>query len=227
MSTSKTKAKHAKGDSKPRQNTNAINQLGLKARDLATQHQVKIGSRLPPAFLASFANDLTGLVTAVPAALTARDGKVQLTAAQSTALLLGYKLVKGVRTTVKGHEPDKDVLLAYGIGSNINPKVVKDVTSAIQKILDRLTAQPAEAAAFDIVDDDVTALNAALKTIEQADQAQEAARARAPQTTAQRNATARRLLAGVKKIAGAGMRTFVDDATIYANFEALVTKTAG
>jgi len=38
---------------------------------------------------------------------------------------------------------------------------------------------------------------------------------------------ARRIFAGVKKIAGAGMRTFVDNPTTYANFEALVSKTAG
>ena len=48
-----------------------------------------------------------------------------------------------------------------------------------------------------------------------------------PQTTSQRNATARRILAAVKKIAGAGMRAFPSDATTFAKFEALVTKKAG
>ena len=55
---------------------------------------------------------------------------------------------------------------------------------------------------------------------------QEAGRAAAPQTTLLRNAMARRILAGVKKIAGAGMRTFVSDPTTYAKFEALVSKKA-
>ncbi|MFT3776577.1 MAG: hypothetical protein QM820_65390 [Minicystis sp.] len=64
-----------------------------------------------------------------------------------------------------------------------------------------------------------------MKAIEAADKAQEAARAASPQTTKDRNATAHRLLDGVKKIAGAGMRTFAGkDAAVYASFEALLSK---
>ena len=227
MSAATTKAKRAKGDSRPKQDFNAINQLGLKAQSLATQHQAQIGPRLSAAFLASFATDLAGLVTAVPAVLTSHDGKVQLTAAQAAALHTGYGLVKGVQTTVKGQHPAKDVLLAYGVGDATDRTSVSEVSAAIQKILDRAAAQPAEAASFDIVAADVAALTQALTAIQQADHAQEAARVAAPQTTAQRNATARRVLAGIKRIAGAGMRTFVNDPTIYANFEALVTKKKG
>jgi hypothetical protein len=227
MSTSTKKAKHAKADSKPRQDTNAINQLALKAQALALQHKDKIGPRLSTEFLASFTADLADLGDKVPAVIVAKDGKVQLTAAQNSAVLTGYNLVKGLRTTVKGYKPGKDVLLAYGVGSHVHTNVVKDVTAAIQKILDRVKAEPAEAAAFSIVEDDVKGLNAALKAIGDADDKQELARATAPQTTAQRNATARRLLDGIKKIAGAGMRAFVNDQTIYANFEALTTKAAG
>jgi hypothetical protein len=227
MSAAKTKPKKAKGDSKPKQNPNDINQLALKAQALATKHQATIGTRLSVAFLASFAADLTGLVNAVPAVLTSHAGKVQLTAAQGTALVAGYKLVKGVRTTVKAHDATKEVLLAYGVGTPTNKNLVGEVSAAIQTIIARVAAQPAEATSFDITADDVTALQAALTAIKDADTAQEAARASTPLTTAQRNATARRLLAGIKKIAGAGMRAFVSDATIYANFEGLVTKAAG
>lgn len=227
MSAATTKAKKAKSDSRPKQDFNAINQLGLKAQALAGKHQAEIGPRLSAAFLIAFAADLAGLLDAVPAVITSHDGQVQLTAAQTSALLSGYNLVKGVRTTVKGHDPDKDVLLAYGIGTKVNRLLVKEVTAALQKILARLAAQPAEAASFDIVAEDQAALKAALDAIEKADAAQETARAAAPQTTAQRNATARRILAGVKKIAGAGMRSFTDDATVYANFEGLVLKKGG
>jgi hypothetical protein len=90
MSTSTTKANHAKGDSKPRQDTNAINQLALKAQALALQHKAKIGPRLTTAFLSSFVDDLAGLVTDVPAVITAQDGRVQLTAAQNSAILAGW-----------------------------------------------------------------------------------------------------------------------------------------
>jgi hypothetical protein len=219
--------KAARADSKPDRDFNEINQLALKAQGLATQYASQIGNRLSAAFLASFAADITGLSVAVPATITSKGGQVQLTAAQAAALDGGYALVKGIRTTVKGHTADNDVLLAYGVGAKVNKRVVKEVTAALQTILNRIEAQPAEAASFDIVDEDVKAIKAALTEIATADQTQEAARAAGPQTTKDRNATARRLLDGVKKIAGAGMRAFVSDPTVYANFEALVSKKAG
>ncbi len=219
--------KPAKGTVKPKQTPNAINLLGLKAQALALKHQVAIGPRLSVAFLASFAADLASIVTAVPAVINARDGQQQLTAGQTTALLTAYNLAKGVKTTVKGHNPEKDILLAYGVGVNVNKLSVPQVTAAVQKILDRIAAAPAEAAAFDIVDLDVKALQDALQAIKDADLAQEKARAAAPQTTARRNIVSRSVLAGTKKIAGAGMRTFMDDATVYAEFEGLVSKAAG
>jgi hypothetical protein len=227
VSVAKTKAKQALTGTKPKQDFNAIGQLGLKAQQLAVANAVAIGTRLSAAFLSGFASDIASLPSQVPTAITTHDGQVQLTAAQATALQSGYKLVKGIRTTVKGAEPSKDVLVAYGIGTRTSPQLVKDVTSAIQKILNRVAAEPTEAAGFDIVQADVTALTAALAKITQADTAQEAGRAAAPQTTAQRNATGRRILAGVRKVAGAGMRTFPDDATLYASFEGLVSKKAG
>jgi len=227
MSSAKTKARKAKSTDKPKQDLNAINQLGLKAHGLATQHQAAIGARLSPGFLTALADDLAALVAAGPQVITTRHGSVQLTAAQNQALLAGYKLVKALRTTVKGHEPEKDVRLAYGIGTKVNTGIVKDVTAALQTILDRVTAYPEEALSFGIVNEDISALNAAIAAIAQADQEQEQARAQAPQTTAQRNVTARRILAGIKKVAGAGMRAFADDPTLYGSFEALAGKSRG
>lgn len=223
MGTTKSKSN---GANKPRQEFNAINQLALKAQGLAAQHAAPIGARLSPTFLTAFAADIAALGAAVPAALTSKHGKIQLTAAQSAALAGGYALVRGLRTTVKAHTTDNDVLLAYGVGRRINPLVVKDVTAALQTILDRVNAQPAEAAAFDIVADDTKAVQSALDAVAKADAEQEAARVSAPKTTKERNEIAHRLLDGVKKIAGAGMRTFVDDPAVFATFEALVAKKA-
>ena len=159
--------------------------------------------------------------------MTSRGGKVQLTAAQAAALLEGYNLVKGIRTTVKSASPGKDVLLAYGVGSKPARSSSRRSPRPSRRILARVAAEPAEAASFNIVQADVAALKASLTAIQDADTAQEAARAAAPQTTAQRNATASRILAAIKKIAGAGMRSFPSDATVYANFESLITKKAG
>jgi hypothetical protein len=208
---------------KPYVEFNAIYQLGVKAQLLVTKYQAQIGARLSPAFLAAFASALAGLLTAVPAAMNAKKGKIQLTAAQTTALDTGYNLAKGFRTTVKGHHPEKDVLLAYGVGAKMSRLLVKDVTAALQQIIDRIANQPAEAAGFGFVQEDVDALTVALAAIVKADQEQEKARASAPLTTQQRNTTANQILADVKKISGAGMRTFTDDATVYGEFEALST----
>jgi hypothetical protein len=214
-------AAKAKTDTKPKQTFNAIGQDALKAQGLAQQHAVEIGTRLSPAFLASFAADIKALSDAVPTVINKKSGTVQLTTAQATALDSGYKLVKGFRTTVKGLASDKAVLEAYGVGDKTNKLLVKDVIAAINMILARVAAQPTEAAGFDIVDLDVAALKAALATITAADTDQEAARAKGPVSTADRNATAWRLIAGVKKIAGAGMRSCAADPTVYAQFEAL------
>lgn len=217
-------SKQAHIDAKPKQDWNAITQLGLKAQALVTEHKAKLGDRLKTSFLTTFASDLTALGAVVPAARTARDGSVQLTAAQSSVVAAGYNLAKGVRTSVKGQHVDRDVLLAYGVGIRTNKFLVKDVKTALQKILDRAKAEPAEAEGFGISADDVAAITAQLALIDRVDQAQEVARATAPLTTKQRNSTAQRVLSGVKSIAGAGMRAFIHDATVFANFEALVRK---
>jgi hypothetical protein len=226
VGTAQTKAKNAKLDAKPRQDWTEITQLGLTAQALAKKYATDIGTRLPATFLTTYAADLASLPAAVPNVITTKSGAVQLTAAQTTALDQGYQLGKGIKLTVKSYSPDKGVLLAYGIGAHVNKLVVKDVVASLTTILNRVTAEPAEATSFDITSDDVNALKAAIAAIQTADSTQEQGRASAPQATKDRNATARRILAGVKKIAGAGMRAFVGQDTVYSAFEALVTKTA-
>ena len=227
MSAAKTKSRAAKTDTKPRQNFSAIAQLGLRAQALADKNKAKIGLRLSALFLTGFADDLAALTAEVPAALTVAHGRVQLTAEQVKTLATGYQIVRGIRMTVKSGKPTKEVLLAFGVGVRTNAKVVKEVTTAIQKILARVAAAPNEAASMDIIPDDVAALTAALSAIQKANAVQSKGRAGAPQSTKARNATARRILAGVMKIAGAGMRAFPNDATAYASFERLTTKKKG
>ena len=206
----------------PKRDFNAVGQLGRKAVLLADGHAAEIGARLPAGYTKLVADDINSLDVAVPAAMNSKDNRVQLTAVQTTALATGYDLVKAFRTSVKSEGPDKDILLAYGVGANINPRLVKDVKAAIKKILDRLAAQPAEMKRFHFVQEDVDALKAAYDVIETADRDQETGRAEGPQVTRDRNANARRILAAVKKIAGAGMRACVKDPKAYAAFEALV-----
>ncbi|MEP7124946.1 MAG: hypothetical protein ABJE95_28715 [Byssovorax sp.] len=160
----------------------------------------------------------------IPAAITAKHGSMQHTAAQNVALANCYALITAARTAVKNHQPDNHISLAYGVGTKTNRLVVKEVSAAAQKIVDRATAEPAEAQGFGIIDLDVNAINAALFALHAADLAQEAARAGAPLTTKERNTTARRIIAATKKIAGAGVLAFATNATVRATFEALIKK---
>ena len=206
----------------PKRDFNAVGQLGRKAVLLANDHAAEIGARLPAGYTKLVTDDINSLDVAVPAAMNSKDNRVQLTAVQTTALATGYDLVKAFRASVKSEAPDKDVLLAYGVGAKINPRLVKDVKAAIKKILDRLVAQPAEMKLFHFVQEDVDALTAAYAVIETADRDQEAGRAEGPQVTHDRNVIARRILQAVKKIAGAGMRASLHDPQAYAAFHALI-----
>ena len=160
----------------------------------------------------------------MPTVITTHGEAIQLTAEQTAALNRGVQLVRGVRTAVKGSKPSKEVLLAYSVGQRMSPVVVKDVKAALQTIINRVTANATEAASFGIVADDVTNLQNSITAIDAAEKAHDGARVSAPKTTAQRNATAQRILVAVKQIAGAGLRTFVDNPTATAQFEALIKK---
>jgi hypothetical protein len=218
------KNKPAKQDTRPAESWDVITQTALKAQKLAEDNAATLGNRVKPAFITSFAADIALLGTAVPGAVTAKKGAVQLTAAQITALETGHNLVTGVRTAVKGQSPTPDVGLAYGVGVQVYKSNVKSVRSALDGISKRIAAQSAEAEAFGITTEDATAINDAITTIDKADTAAAQARAKAPKSTKDRNAAARRLIAGIKLIAGAGMRAFAADATKFANFAALVKK---
>lgn len=221
---SMTATKPAKTDSKPADDWVVIVQRGIKAQGLVEKHQAELGARIPPTLIPELSADLDALGHVIPAAITAKHGSMQHTAAQNAALATCYALVTAARGAVKNHQPAQDISLAYGVGSKTNRGVVKEVSAAAQKIVDRATAHPAEAQGFGIISDDVNAITAALAALKAADQAQEAARAGAPLTTKERNSTARRIIAATKKISGAGVLAFATNATLRASFEALTRK---
>ncbi len=218
--------KKALATKKPKETLSVITQRGLKAQSLAMANQATLGKRITSTFLTTLGSDLTSLGAVGASVITAHDGSVQFTAAQNSALVSGHALVTAARTAVKGQQPAKDVLLAYGVGTKTSKLLVKDVSAALGKIITRATAEPTEAAAFGIIADDVASMTAAVAAIKTADSAQEAARAAAPLTTQQRNLTLRRVLASVHLIAGAGMLAFANDATNRALFAALIRKAA-
>lgn len=219
-----TAIKPAKTDSKPGDDWVIILQRGIRAQDLAAKHHLEIGDRIPPTVVPELTADLAALGAVVPAALSAKHGSMQHTAAQNVSLSACYALVTAARTAVKNHQPADDVSRAYGVGIKTNRLVVKEVSAAAQKIIDRAIAKPEEAKGFGIIDADVSAIKAALAALHTADHAQETARAGAPLSTKERNTTARRIIAATKKIAGAGVLAFATNATVRATFEALLKK---
>jgi hypothetical protein len=225
MATTKKSTRTAKKDTRVSKEFTEVTQVGLKARDLATKHQQEVGPRLEPNLVTNLTADLITLGAVVPAAKGAKDESVQATAHQLSALEQGHRMVTAVRTAVGRKRPGRSVSLGYGVGSKTSKLVVKDVKNALQKIVNRATRNPAEAATFGILPADVKAYTDQIAAIDSADQAQEQARAKAPQSTKERNATARRILDAVDHIVGAGVIAFANSPTERASFEALIKKT--
>ena len=87
----------AKQDSRPDKNFTEITQLGLKANALAVQYTAVLTPRLSAGLVANLQADLTSLGAVVPAAIGAKGDSKQATAAQGTALEVGYQSVTAVR----------------------------------------------------------------------------------------------------------------------------------
>jgi hypothetical protein len=214
-------------DGHPKKDFNAVTQSGLKALALAEKHHDALVPRLPAGTLDGLTADLSKLGAAVPGALVMRSTAKTATVGQNEALAAGYALVTGIRTAVQRRGASAEVRKAYGVGAKINPKVVKQVAAAITLILNRAGAMPGEAAALGILQKDLVALIEDLTAITNADGAQEAKRAGAPEATKERNRTANRILGAVDVIVSAGVLEFAKDGEVRGAFEALVSGGGG
>jgi hypothetical protein len=224
MAAKKKSASKATDNTRVQKSPTEVTQLALKAQALLNKYTALLTPRLPATLAANLAADLTSMGVVVPAVQGATEDASQSTAAQASALEQGFNMVTAVRASVARDRPAKSVSLAYGVGLKMSKLLVKDVTNALQRIVNRATAQPAEAAGYGVTAADVAAYTGQIAAIKSADQVQEAARAAAPQSTMQRNATLRRILYAVDRIAGAGMIQFANDATEREPFEALIHK---
>lgn len=221
----RTMATKAKQDSQPAKNITQITQTGLTAFNLATKYDTALAGRLTPATLVTdLGANLAALGVVVPAAKTAKGEAKTATAAQNSALEVGYQMLSAARLSVSRKSINPAVRKAYGVGSRTAKTVVKDVKTGLQTIVNRATANSTEATRLAILPADVTRYTAQIASIDAADQAQEKARASAPLSTKQRNVTARKILDAIDEIAGAGVVAFDTSATERALFEALVKK---
>ncbi len=195
--------------------------LGRKASNLAVLHQAALAPRLPLGALSALIADLDALAVAVPGARQVRAEARVATVAQTATLDDGYAHVKAVRSAVKKGGAPKEVRKAYGVGQNIDPRLVRDVKAALNQILDRAAENPEEAAGFGLVQQDLEAIAFAHQAITDADKTQDHKQVTAPRSTQERNRTANRILKAVARIAGAGGLAFARDPELLAAFSAL------
>lgn len=214
----------AKHDAHPQITFNAITQVGLKAYNLATTFPTQLAGRLAPTLLPALSTDLLSLGIAVPAVKTAHGTATAATATQNSSLDTGYQMASAGRLTVKQSTSDVGIRKGYGVGHKMSKLLVKDVKDGLQTLINRATGNVAEATGFGILPADVTRYQNQIIAIDAADQAQEKARAGAPKTTKDRNVTANRIIAAVRKIAGAGVVAFDTSPTERAQFESLIKK---
>ncbi len=205
----------------PKQAFSEVIQLGHKASNLALLHAAALAPRLPPTTVSTLLIDLDLLGAAIPGTRQAHHEAKVATADQDAALRAGHARVSAVRAAVKKARAADEVKKAYGVGQNVNPALVRDVKSALQLILDRAAADPAEAASLGIVQKDLDAMTTAHQAVTAADKIQEHKRSKAPLGTQDRNRTANRIVAAVARIGGAGGLEFADDPKVLAEFTAL------
>lgn len=209
---------------KPRMEFTEITQLGLKALQLVQQYSAQVTPRLAPTLVSNLETNLTAMGAVVPAAIGAKQTSKASTIAQNDVVSVGYGMVTAARLAVSKSKPRPSLAVrrAYGVGMKTNGGLVKHVVAALQQIAARIIAEPAEAKTFGMLPADADAFDAQVQAIQDADLAQENARANAPLTTQQRNAVANQVLAAVGSIAAAGLMAFPNDPTARGSFEALV-----
>ena len=172
MAAKKKTAAKAKGTARVTKSPTEVTQLGLKAQGLLTKNTAQLTPRLPTTLAANLSSDLASMGVVVPAVQGAKEDASTSTAAQASELEQGFNLVTAVRASVARDRPAKGVRLAYGVGLKMSKSLVKDVTNALQRIVNRATAQPAEAAGYGVTAADVTLFTAQIAAIKEADQAQ-------------------------------------------------------
>jgi hypothetical protein len=177
----------------------AILHAGYQALSLALEHQEAIEPRVPSGTVAGLEEDLHTLREVIPDAVV-------------TAALY----VQAIREVVRNAYVPKNVWSAYGVGRRLDPRQVKSVTEAADRVIDRLMDHPEEATVLCIAPEDLDALKAAREAVAEANGGE----ARRRPTRDQKRAAARVMLA-ISRIAAAGVLAYVKNDEERAPFEAL------
>jgi hypothetical protein len=207
-------------DTLPDQGFHIIGQLGLRALNLGTTHKTVIDERIP-GVLDALALNLDTLGVAIPGVFQTRHESMVATAEQNARIRQGYSLVRAVRRMVTKARAPEEIRKAYGVGQKVQPTMYSSVAAALQGIVGRANAEPAEAAALGLGPANVADITAFLASLSDIGKAQEQKRMAAPLSTKERNMVAHRILQAVGLISGAGMIAFLNNPTTYASFDAL------
>jgi hypothetical protein len=206
----------------PGKDFNDIVQVGLKAHALAIAHRPLLEPRLPVDTIENLSSDLTALGALVPGAKQVKEESKAATSSQNDALSKGHALISAIRANVLRRKVAPGIRKGYGVGTRWNPRLVKDIASAGQQIVERASDNAAEAQGLGILPKDIEALKGCLLVLGTLDQEQEIKRATSPGSTKSRNSTAREILKAVDHIIGAGILEFAEDKTLRAEFQALI-----
>lgn len=207
---------------KPKKSDTDVTQAGLKAHGLGTTHAALLEPRLPAGILTDLAANLDLMGIVVPGAKQTRASAKAATKTQAQALASGYQRVTAIRTALKLTQAPADVRKHYGVGTQVNPEVVKSVQTSIKVIVDRAEKYPDEARLHGILKSDIDDLKADSQIITAADTDQEKQRAAAPQSTKARNKALNAVVNATNHIAAAGIIAFAKDESLRKEFEALV-----
>lgn len=208
-------------DTRPVQGFHIVGQLGLKAFNLATAHKTVMDERIP-GVVDALALNLDSLGVAIPGVFQTRHDSVVATAEQNAQIRQGYSLFRAVRRMVTRAKVPDEVRKAYGVGQKVQSNLHSSVTGALQGILGRAAAEPAEAAALGLGPATVADITGFLASLADIGKEQDQKRAAAPLSTKERNRAGHRVLQAVALIAGAGMIAFRNNPATYASFDALL-----
>ncbi len=202
---------------------------GSKAYALAVQNRAQVEPRLPQGMIDELGADLTTLGAPPAQASVAPAASAPAAPAAPTleqALATTASLVSGVHEAISGAKAKPDVRKAYGVSSRGAPVELKAVVAAGEKIAARATENPAEALGLGILPADVTALQAALTALGEAEAAAKAkgASAGGAATAKAKKAAESRMHEATARIAGVGVLAFAQSAAVRAEFEALKAK---
>jgi hypothetical protein len=208
-------------DTRPKQGFHVIGQLGLRALNLGTTHKTVIDERVP-GVVDALALNLDSLGVAIPGVFQTRHESAVATAEQNAQIRQGYSLFSAVRRMVAKAKAPEEIRKAYGVGQKVQPTMYSSVTAALQGIVGRAAAEPAEAAALGLGPATIADITAFLASLSDIGQEQEQKRMAAPLSTKERNRAGHRVLQAVALIAGAGMIAFRNNPATYASFDALL-----